>query len=94
MEKRLKNLIDMKVFELLVLEGKKGIFTDELYSLGEKIWSEAQKDLIEKIQEFEKQEKILIITEDDRELLHGFDYTQESHLKAREKLKGFLKESK
>lgn len=94
MEKKLKNLIDMKVFEILVLEGKKGIFTDELYSLGEKIWNEAQKDIIEKIQEFEKQEKILIITEEDRELLHGFDYTQQSHINAREKLKGFLNKSK
>ncbi len=90
MNKKLKNLIDTSVFELLILEGKKGIFTDELYRIGQKIWFEAQKDLVEKIKKFEKDEKLLIITEEDRELLHGFDYTQQSHIKAKSKLDEFL----
>ena len=90
MNKKLKNIIDTDVFKRIVLEGKEGIFTDELYKLGDTIWKEAQKDAIEKIKEFEKQEKIIIITEEDKELLHGFDFTQENHIKIKQKLKEYL----
>jgi len=91
---KLKKIIDMRVFEALVLEGKKGIFTDELYNIGEKIWQEAQRDLIEKIEQFEKDEKLLIVTESDRELLHGFDITQEEHIKAKLAFTEFLDKNK
>lgn len=92
METKLKNLINQNIFDKLVLEGKKSINIDEIFRLGEIIWNEAQKDIINKLDQFEKDEKILIITEDDKELLHGFDYTQEKHIKAKEKLKEFLKQ--
>ena len=94
MEEKLRRLIDESVFKTLVLEAKKGIYTDELYHIGEKIWKEAQKDLIEKIEDFEKQEKVLIITEDDKEMLHGFDYTSQKHIDFKKRFKSFLRESK
>ena len=78
------------VFHSLILEGKQGIFTDELYHIGERIWDEAQKEMIEKLLRYEREEKILIITKEDREILHGFDYTQKSHLDSRENFVGFL----
>jgi len=94
MEEKLKKIIDVDVFRRIVLEGKEGIFTDELYALGKQIWKEAQKDLIEKIEVFEKENKILIITEDDRKLLHSLDKINPKHKIARERFKGFLKEKK
>lgn len=94
MEKKLKKLLDASVFKHLVLEGKQGIFTDELYMIGEKIWNEAQSDLIDKLLEFERQEKMIIITESDRNMLHGFDFTQVEHIEKKKKLKEFLNENK
>ncbi len=81
----------MDVFRRVVLEGKEGIFTDELYKLGEHIWFEAQEDLINRIHEFEKENKILIITESDIEMLHGFDFTSEEHIKVKKRLREFLR---
>jgi len=94
MDDKLKQLIDRSVFKTLVLECKKGIYTDELYDIGEKIWREAQRDIIDKIEDFEKQERLLIITEDDRELLHGFDFTSQKHIDLKKKLMKFLDEHK
>lgn len=94
MDEKLKRLIDDSIFSQLILEGKQGIFTDELYRIGEKVWIAAQKDVIEKLEQFEKDEKILIITESDRDMLHGFDFTQIEHLNKRENLKKMFEEYK
>ncbi len=91
MDKKLKEIIHASVFNKLVLEGKKGIFIDELYDIGDKVWKEAQKDIIEKLLEFEKNEGILIITTEDREMLHGYDFTQDAHIRARQHFKHFLR---
>jgi len=92
MNPKVISLIDTSVFQSLVMERKKGDFLlMNFIELVKKIWNEAQKDILTKLYEFEKQEKILIITDEDRELLHGFNFTQKSHIEAKKHLREFLK---
>lgn len=90
MEKKLQDLINTNMFEHIVLHGKRGIFTQELLKIGENIWKAAQDDILKKLDEFQENEQLIIITKKDWENLKKLNKTDKKHINLNQKFKEFI----